>query len=307
MMILGIHTDKMNKNALLYKLAKKLYLFFLHMFYPYGYIRNYIIFPVKAFLRCKRIPLFYNRYKKLLEIKDKHKGKRCFIIATGPSLRWEDLDRLKDEVTFGMNSLYKGYSLSDFRPAYYMILDKGVFMDFDKEDLNISGLAKDAVFLNDMIKIRGDKILPVPFNYLDHWFNYGNPDYNYRKNLKYSDDLLWGFYDKYTTTIAAVEAAVYMGCREIYLLGADCNYAGKDLHFIKTEYDKEDWAPNKHKDAARIQQQSNMIGYEYLKKEARKRGVRILNATRGGQLDIFERIDFDSIQFKKGTCEDSLC
>lgn len=296
-MILGINTDRMRKNTRLYQTAKKIYLFFLHMFYPYGYIRNYIIFPVKAFLRCMRVPVFYSGYERILEIKGKHQDKRCFIIATGPSLRWEDVDKLKGEVTFGINTLYKGYSRSDFRPMYYMLLDRDVLTDFNKEHIDISELAEDAVFLNDMIKKRGGRIIPVSMNYLDHWFNYGNKDYHYSKNLKFSENLLWGLYDKYTTTITAIEAAIYMGCKEIYLLGADCNYTTEKLHFIKTEYDAADWAPNKHKDTAQILRRSNIIGYKFIKREAEKRGVRILNATRGGRLEVFDRVDFDCIQF----------
>jgi hypothetical protein len=36
--------------------------------------------------------------------------------------------------------------------------------------------------------------------------------------------------------------------------------------------------------------------YRALKKVAEREGVRILNATRGGYLDVFERADFDAIE-----------
>ena len=45
------------------------------------------------------------KYNSLKMYKDIHKGERCFIIATGPSLTMEDLEALKSEYTFGMNSI----------------------------------------------------------------------------------------------------------------------------------------------------------------------------------------------------------
>lgn len=58
-----------------------------HIFYPFGYIRNYVLFPIAGFLRINHIPLFYNKYKFIDDIRDKYKGKRCFIIATGPTFK----------------------------------------------------------------------------------------------------------------------------------------------------------------------------------------------------------------------------
>ena len=38
--------------------------------------------------------------------KNKHDGQRCFIIGNGPSLTAEDLNLLKNEVTFAANRIY---------------------------------------------------------------------------------------------------------------------------------------------------------------------------------------------------------
>ncbi len=286
-----------SQSGIVYKVAKNSYSFFRNVFSKYGYIRNYIIFPIQGIMRIAHIPPYHKKYNQIANLKSKYRGKKCFIIATGPSLKWSDLNKLKGEITFGMNSLYRGYKDSDFRPNYYFILDKDVLIDLDKTEYSMLELSKNGLFLNDMIKRSGENIIPTPINYLDHWFNYGNAKYNYRKNLKFSKDPLYGLYDKYTTTISIIETAIYMGFKEIYLLGVDCNYAGKNLHFRNTEYDQKDWAPNKNLDVAEIQRQSNIIGYEFIKEEAEKRGIKIYNSTRGGQLEVFERVDFDSINF----------
>ncbi len=284
-----------DRDGWFYKTVKEIYYIPRKMFSKYGYIRNYLIFPIKAFFRVHSIGWEFKKYEVLKKYRNIHRGKRCYIIATGPSLQWDDLEKIQGEITLSLNSFYKGYEKLEFRPDYYFIGDEGVLLDFDNTSLRLSELAKKAVFLNDMIKRTDEKVVPIPINYLDHWYNYGNRKYNYYKNLKFSENLMWGLYDKWTSTICLIEIAIYMGCKEICIMGVDCNYSLKNLHFISTEYDKEEWAPNKNLDKAAIQQLSNIIGYEFVNHEAEKRGVKIYNLTRGGSLEAFERLDLDQI------------
>ena len=44
--------------------------------------------------------------RRIREFRDAYKGRRCFIIGNGPSLRRMDLSPLRDEVTFGLNRIY---------------------------------------------------------------------------------------------------------------------------------------------------------------------------------------------------------
>lgn len=48
----------------------------------------------------------------ITQFKNIHGGKRCFIIGTGSSLNKTNLNLLKDEICFGINTLYRG--LDDF-------------------------------------------------------------------------------------------------------------------------------------------------------------------------------------------------
>src|SRR5699024_7865108 len=56
-----------------------------------------------------------------------HKGERCFIIGNGPSLRAEDLDKLKNEITFACNRINLIFDQTDWRPTYYCITDLALF------------------------------------------------------------------------------------------------------------------------------------------------------------------------------------
>ena len=54
--------------------------------------------------------------KKLAAFHNVHTGKRCFIIANGPSLRQTNLSLLKNEITIGMNRIYLNSAETGFTP-----------------------------------------------------------------------------------------------------------------------------------------------------------------------------------------------
>ena len=41
------------------------------------------------------------------ELKDKHKGRRCFLLGSGPSIKDENLKPLKNEIVFALNNFLK--------------------------------------------------------------------------------------------------------------------------------------------------------------------------------------------------------
>ena len=97
-----------------------------------------------------------------------------------------------------------------------------------------------------------------------------------------------------------------MGFQEIYLLGTehDAIVTGKYSHFYQysdsitsKENGETDAQGNLHstfsiqlKCICRLWEQ-----YEILKKIAEKKGSKIYNATPGGVLDVFERVDFNAL------------
>ena len=70
-------------------------------------------------------------------------------------------------------------------------------------------------------------------------------------------------------------------------MGVYCNYimVGMNNYFFKST-----------KPDTVIHRPNNMVlAYKSAKKYADSHGIRIYNATRGGKLEVFERIDFDSL------------
>lgn len=226
------------------------------------------------------------KYKKIKSLEKKYEGERCFIICTGPSLTIEDMEKLKGEYTFGMNSISLLYEKTDFRPSFYGCIDEGVFIKL-QDDIAKYDDSTIPVFVSPRVAKHVD-LLPhwfeipinVAYHTYDRWF----------KNkfwCKFSDDAYKGLYDMYSVTHFLIQVAVYMGFKEIYLLGADCNQVkGKKVHF------QDYGVPDTTIDTAR---ERNIVGYEEVKRYADSHDVKIYNATRGGMLEVFERVELENI------------
>ena len=99
-------------------------------------------------------------------------------------------------------------------------------------------------------------------------------------------------YGAFTVACSAMQLAVYMGFKEIYLIGCDCDYSGERRHFDDFKVE------NEH---PIIDEEGKMVmTYETVKRYADEHGIKIYNATRGGKLEVFERVDFDSLFDRKG-------
>lgn len=280
------------RGTVFYELLKKLVFWIRYIFSPCGIIRNYIFFPLFGKYRVSRLGRKFGRYKYIEKYKNLHLGERCFVLATGPSLRIEDVEKLKNETTIAVNSFYKMYDRTAFRPDYYIVLDPDAQKQVLKNSpYDLNEVAKDTLFFNSIKKIRNKNIKYLHICYQNHWFNIYNSKFEYGKNLKFSSDLLYGLYDKYTITNSAIELAIYMGCKEIYLLGVDCNYSGPNIYSFKQE--KDSLKPSEFQ--AACTQKAMMTGYKFIEIESQKRGVKIYNATRGGNLEEFERVNLDEV------------
>jgi len=220
------------------------------------------------------------RNEKLLKFKGIYKTKkRCFIAATGPSLRLDDLHTLavNNIFCFGVNSILK---IKEEWVADVYVATDSVFisrnMDYiEKYNCNLK-------FIGDACK--------------EYWMKEHNDSYKIHvtvagDEIDFSEEIEQKIYSGYrgggTVTYACLQLAVYMGFTEIYLLGVDCNYVmgSPNNHFIADETE----------DNKNHREDSMIKAYEYAKKYADSHGIKIYNATRGGMLEVFERVDFDSL------------
>ena len=159
--------------------------------------------------------------KKWLEsFRGKHEGQRCFVIGNGPSLRAEDLDKLKGELTFGVNKITEIFKYTDWRPTYYMVSDPLYFVD---QNERIAELIDHAMLL-----LPSEFLTQVDSNYVKRivWYY---PIRRYSIIPEFSNCPDKFVYEGGSVLYKVIQFAVYMGIKEVYLLGVDNNYKRKVL------------------------------------------------------------------------------
>lgn len=232
---------------------------------------------------------------KLKELKDIHKDKRAFIICNGPSLNIDDLNtlQLNGEISFAANLITPMIETSNWTPTYYSVTDPiGVY----KLISTMNAVKAEVKFLPRDSYITG---MYVTGNVV--FFN-RNGDRKLLDNPRFSDDCSKIVYSIATVTYTSIQLAAYMGIKEMYIIGCDHRFARQyRLDGTIEEYcdQKNYFSGVKEKyqrGASNIGEQA--IAFDAAKKYADEHGIKIYNATRGGYLEVFERVDFDSL-FKK--------
>ena len=252
----------------------------------------------------KRI-LNVNRFKSgkvaIQKYKNFYDGQRCFIIGNGPSLTIKDLEKLKEfgEISIASNSIYNLFPNTEWRPTIYTVHD---FQEIKKTREKISAVKTE---LKIVAMSASGRIYNIDEAILLRLIEPKRGGY-------FSDDISKCVYDGGTVTYVSLQCAVYMGFKEIILLGVDHSFAreqtkdGKMIinnkiknHF--QDYQTDDFWGNGQKDEEAVVFPLDFATDAFItaRHYADEHGVRILNATRGGKLEVFERVDFDTLFSKK--------
>ena len=236
-----------------------------------------IIFWINYIIRYLGLNRKYD-YSRLKEVKDTCKGERCFIVGTGPSLRMEDLEKIKGEKSFSVNSIVLSFPDTTWRPTYYAIQDNNGYQKL-KEAIRKANMPVVFNGISDKLTpIMDIDYIPYPLHKLDH----GKLIPNHIN--KFSGDAFKVVYDGHSITYSAMELAVYMGFHEIILLGVDCDYS-QAVNHVKA------YAVQDDVNAAYLMRES----YKLARKYADEHEITILNATRNAKLDVFERVLLEDV------------
>jgi len=220
---------------------------------------------------------YFDKYEaKIKKLKDIHKDERCFIVGTGPSLKETNLSLLKNEIVFGVNSLYK--AMDDFSCKYYAISDIKVWNNHKKKVSSLDTL----LFLSSEVgrKMVGGSLKNTIFLKTKGYMSVTG---------EFSKDISKYVVGGHTVVIdVCLQVCFYMGFKEVYLLGCDCDYSGTQ-HFDGSESDNKksvsvsgDWSRLFHV-------------YEICKNTFEKDGRKIYNSTVGGKLEVFERKKLEEV------------
>lgn len=155
-----------------------------------------------------------------------HRGKKCFMIGTGPSLTYDILDQLIPHYTFAMNNISIAYPRTEWRPTYYINVasttrSSKYWRTCAEESLKQAG---HCFFWAKNVRIPlGMPNNDIPFSLLSC---HGHPVWSWMPDKWVSR---WA-----TSMFTALQLAVFMGFNPIYLIGCDLGYAKNfDLKTLK--------------------------------------------------------------------------
>ena len=225
-------------------------------------------------------------------LKNKYMGQAGFVIGNGPSLKIEDLSKIKnhDFVSLASNKIYLAFDQTDWRPDFYTIADNLVWEKIKNsvhDDIELVHIA------SKLDKTGSNR--PIRYwNTLGNLWT-GNPTF-------FASDISKGMFTGATITYENLQIAAYLGLNPIYIIGCDHFYEGegsyengvmikqsdKKTHFIKGYR-----SPGEVVWAATIDKMT--MAYTSAKRYADNSEIKIFNATRGGHLEVFERINLDEV------------
>jgi hypothetical protein len=248
---------------------------------------------------------------KSAELNNIHKGQRCFIIGTGPSINSQDLKLLKDEFCIAMSQLYNHPDYVIINPQYHIFsgvklhphLPDDVCVKFYQE---IGEKVKDetTILINykDLEFIQENNLLTNKKIY------YFNCEEDYGKLLKRGISYPINIYLSQSVSVMAIQNAIAMGFKDIYILGCDHDHIlrmkdkipanfydptksvfGKNGIVENWDDDLYDWG-NEFKAYHFLWTQ-----YGHIKNYSKNNNINIYNATSGGILDVFDRVDYEKL------------
>lgn len=239
--------------------------------------------------------------KALMSLQNSHAGEKCFVIGNGPSLKAEDLDKIKEKGIYSLASkgIYTIFNRTKWRPDIWGVSDLD-YIEVKKDVIDqLDGFLK--LVCAQSVIAKGIPIKDAvyyPFIQAE------------RQPRFFNLNVLNGVHFYGTITGKLINFAAYMGFKEIYLLGCDHAFGlkkdaeGKTVldisvksHFSDNYYEnaKEEAYVNRNitdMEKALHYMNKSYIDIKYFCDEL---GIKIYNATRGGALEVFERVEFDEM------------
>lgn len=257
-------------------------------------------FARDAVIAVRHLPLLPSAYlhpwrkksiNSLTALKDKYRGERCFIIGNGPSLRKTDISKLENEYTFGMNRIYLAFEEWGFQTSFLVSVN----------DLVIEQCVDDFLALD----------MPRFFSWRSHKYFLPSTNtqavnlptflYTTYDGIKFAKDMRNRVWEGATVTNICLQLAYYLGFEQVILIGVDHSFASKGVANTTVISDGDDpnhFDPHYFGKGFRWQLPDldmSEIAYSLAKKTYEENNREILDATIGGKLEIFDKVDYEKL------------
>jgi hypothetical protein len=234
-------------------------------------------------------PWWQDSKQRIAKYQDRYLGERCFVIGNGPSLQKTDLSLLEDEYTFGMNRIYLAFQDWGFQTTFLVSVN----------DLVVEQCREDFRELD----------LPKFFSWRSHDLLYPRerPDnqshflYTTYTGAKFNSRIRSRFWEGATVTYVCLQLAFCMGFSEVILIGVDHSFDTKgkaNQTVVSRGDDPNHFSPHYFGKGFRWQLpdlDTSEIAYRMAQKFYTNSGRKILDATVGGNLDIFPKVDYQDL------------
>lgn len=221
--------------------------------------------------------------ERLAAMRDRHRGERCVIICSGPSLARTPMELVQGERTIAMNRAYLMFDQWGFVPTYLAAINANVLEQF-AEHLRALPMPKFVDFAyRDMLPASDEFLyLRLPPTLTD----------------PFGRDLTHPVATGGTVTYASLQIAYHLGFRNIIIIGMDHNFTAKGTpnttEVRKAEVDRDhvhpDYFPKGLKwDLPDLRRSE--LAYAEARKAFEADGGRIVDATVDGKCRVFERMD----------------
>jgi hypothetical protein len=231
-------------------------------------------------------PIWRQNLHRLKGYADLHVGERCFIIGNGPSLKQMDLTRLRNETTFGLNRIYMLFPELGFQTTYLVSVNELVLEQCADEMLHLD--------LPKFITWRARRWLGDDPQTVFIDTDFTAPE-------RFSTEMTGRVFEGFTVTFAALQLAFYMGFKEVILIGVDHNFATKgtpNATVVSTGDDPNHFAPGYFGKGFRWQLpdlEGSERAYTLAREAYHQAGRRVLDATVGGKLTVFPKINYSDL------------
>lgn len=242
------------------------------------------------------------------QIRNRFIGRTCFVIGNGPSIINMDLSSIRDIDKFTVNSLYKNKSLfCNLKPNYHTLVDPyfAKLPENEFTDLinNIRDDNPNVVFIVSFEIFKKIKRLKLDVRAIglymhDNWYRH------FGKKV----DLSRMVFGAENVVHAAVYTAMYLGYKEIILIGCELtgiyesfeynsNKRLINCHAYEDNADEVIKSLTSHDNCEMLEEYARTFRcFRFIKEYAEKSGVKIINATVGGILDVFPKVEFTNIK-----------
>jgi hypothetical protein len=223
--------------------------------------------------------------QRLAAYQHKHKGERCVIIGNGPSLKKTDVSKLKDEYTFGMNRVYLAFPEWGFETSYFVSINDLVIQQ-SAEDIRKLPMPK---FLSWHSR---PFITPTEDTMFLHT-TYTGP--------KFAHDARRRMWEGATVTYVAMQLAFFMGFEQVILIGVDHSFTSQgqpNTTIVSQGDDSDHFNADYFGKGFRWQLpdlDTSEIAYLRARQAYEKAGRQIVDATIGGKLTVFPKVEFDGL------------